>query len=359
MTRPFKLLAFSILLSSMIACAAVSFSISPESPDQTQDGSATVTPGMEGTETVLPQIGATAQFPRPTPTAAALGTVENPLVLALPPGSASDRERVDAGKNLAEQLSEITGYTFVVVAPESYAKLVESMGKGNVHLAVLSGPAYALAYESGFANAIYASIISGEKAYGAQFIARTDAGFQSYYDAYRDINTADAATALSQFRNKKPCWPDEVSLTGYVIPVGVLAQNDIPVRQAAFVQGQPTVVQAVYAGDVCDFGATYIDARSFPSVLDKYPDVQDEVKVIWRVPSIIPYGIFALDRNLPPQISLAINDALFRITGMQAGRQVLGKAYEVEDWERITDSFYAEFRLYLDSSGVDLGSILD
>jgi len=98
---------------------------------------------------------------------------------------------------------------------------------------------------------------------------------------------------------------------------------------------------------------------SFPSVLDKYPDVLDEVKVIWRIPSIIHFETFVLAHNLPPQISLAISDALFRITGMQEGRQLLGQAYGIEEWERITDAFYDEFRLYLNASGVDLEGLLD
>jgi len=309
-------------------------------------------------ETALAIAVASAEIPRPTPTSAPAGSIENPLVVALPPGSSSNEERVQAGKAFAEQLSEVTGYTFVVVAPDSYAKLVQAMGQGNAHVAVLSAYAYALAYEKGYANAAFARVDSGEKAYGAQFIARTDAGIQSYFDAHTGENTADAATALSQFRDKKPCWPDEVSPSGYVIPAGFLAHNDIPLRTAAILQGQPTVVRAVYVGGICDFGATYIDARGFPAVLDEYPDVLDEVKVIWRIPAIIPYEVLAIAHNLPPEISLAIRDALFRISGMQAGRQVLGQAYGIEEWERITDAFYEEFRLYVDASGADLESIL-
>jgi phosphonate transport system substrate-binding protein len=280
------------------------------------------------------------------------------LVVALPPGSSSDQGRVDAGKAFAEQLSEITGYTFVAVAPESYAKLVQALGNGNAHVAVLSAYAYALAYREGFANAAFARVEAGEKAYGAQFIAHADADLKSYYDAYKGENTADASTALSQFREKKPCWPDEVSLSGYIVPAGMLAQNQIPLRTPAILQGQPTVVRAVYVGGICDFGATYIDARSFPAVLDEYPDVANEVVVIWRIPPIIPYEVFTISRKLPPEIILAISDALFRITGMQAGRLVLGQAYGIEEWERVTDAFYDEFRLYVDASKVDLEEIL-
>jgi phosphonate transport system substrate-binding protein len=349
MTRLGKLLTFNLFLFLLTACNLLA------------DGNApTPTPGPTlSMETALAIAAATAAPPRPTPTQAALGTLENPLIVALPPGSSANAERVEAGKALTEQLSEVTGYTFVVVAPETYANLVDAMGKGNAHVAVLSAYAYALAYEQGYANATFASLKSGEKTYGAQFIARADAGFKSYFDAFKGENTTDAATALSQFRDKKPCWPDEVSLSGYAIPAGILAYNDIPLRTAAILQGQPTVVRAVYVGGICDFGATYIDARSFPAILDEFPDVLDEVEVIWRIPAIIPNEVLTIAHGLPPEITLAISDALFRISGMQAGRQVLGQAYGTEEWERVTDASYEEFRLYLDASGVDLERLLN
>ena len=312
---------------------------------------------VNGTTPAL--LGSTAEVPLPTPTAAALGTIENPLILALPPGSSTNADRIDAGKAFAEQLSEVTGYTFVVVAPDSYSNLVEAMGRGNAHVAVLPAYPYALAYEKGYANAAFASLKLGKKAYGAQFITRKDAGFKSYIDAQTGENTADAVTALSQFRDKKPCWSDETSPSGYVIPSGILAFHNISIFPPAFVQGQPTVVRAIYLGGICDFGASYIDARKFPTQLDEYPDTLERVRVIWYVPPIIPYETFTIAHNLPPEIVLAISDAMFRISGMQTGRQVLGQAFGIEDWERITDDFYAEFRSYLDASGVDLASILD
>ncbi|MFL7870722.1 MAG: phosphate/phosphite/phosphonate ABC transporter substrate-binding protein [Anaerolineales bacterium] len=311
------------------------------------------------TETSAALFGSTAEVPRPTPTAAALGTVENPLILALLPGSSTNAGSIEGGKALAEQLSEVTGYTFVVVAPESYARLVDAMGKGNAHVAVLSAYAYALAYKKEYANAAFASIKLGEKAYGAQFIARKDAGFEPYFDTQTEENTADAVAALSQFQDKKPCWSDETSLSGYVVPSGILAYNDVALRPPAFVQGQPTVARAVYVGGICDFGATYIDARKFPAVLDEYPDTLERVRVIWRIPPIIPYETFVIAHGLPPEVVQAIDDAMFRISGMQAGRQILEQAYGIDEWERITDAFYEQFRQYLDASDIDLESLLD
>jgi len=287
------------------------------------------TPGPVSVTGTTPALaGSTAEMPRPTPTSAPLGTQENPLILALSPAATPDGTRVQAGKDFAAQLAEETGHTFVVVVPESYANLVEALGRGNAHIAVLSPYAYALAYEQGYATAAFAGLEEEQKAYGAQFIARADAGFTSYYDARAQENTADAATALSQFRDKKPCWADSVSPSGYTIPAGLLAHHGIPTRPAAFVQGQPTVARAVYVGGICDFGATYIDARAFPAVLDDFPDILEQVSVI------------------------------FRVSGMQVGRQALEQAYGIEEWQPATDTEYVDFLLYLGASGVDLESLL-
>jgi phosphonate transport system substrate-binding protein len=348
MKRSGKFLSYSVFLFLLTAC---SFTVSRASENTPKPA--------PGTETALAIAAATTEAPRATPTSAAPGTIENPLVVALPPGSSSDGTRVEAGKAFAQQLSEVTGYTFVVVAPDSYAKLVQAMGEGNAHVAVLSPYAYALAYREGFASAAFARVESGQKTYGAQFIARADAGFKSYFNTLTGENIEDAATALSQFGDKKPCWADETSLSGYVVPAGILAHNNIPLRAAAILQGQPTVVRAIYVGGFCDFGATYIDARNFSAILDEYPDVIDKVKVVWRVPPVIPYEVLAISQSLPPDVAQAIRDALFRITGMQAGRQVLGQAYGIEEWERVTDAFYDEFRLYIDASGVDLEKLIN
>lgn len=348
MKRPGKAPFCSLLLLFLTACSLTIRRASETMPES-----------ASGTQTAVAVSALTVENLRPTPTSAPPGTIENPLVVALPPGSGSNPTQVEAGKAFAEQLSEVTGYTFVVVAPETYGKLVQALGEGNAHVAVLSPYAYVLAYNEGFANAAFARVEAGEKTYGAQFIAREGTGLKSYYDAYNGENAADAATALSQFKDKKPCWPDKVSLSGYAVPAGILAKNEIPLRDAAIVQGQPTVVRAVYVGGICDFGATYIDARIFPAVLDEYPDVLEKVNVIWRIPPIIPYEVLTIAHNLPPQVVLAISDALFRITGMQAGRQVLGEAYGVEEWERVTDSFYDDFRSYTNASQVDLESLLD
>ena len=100
--------------------------------------------------------------------------------------------------------------------------------------------------------------------------SRSDAGFLPYFDSVKNENTADASTALAQFQNKKPCWADPLSPSGYVVPLGFLNEAGVQTDDPAFVAGQPTVVRAVYAQGICDFGATYIDARTYPGLQDAF-----------------------------------------------------------------------------------------
>ena len=57
------------------------------------------------------------------PPAAALGTPENPLIMALAPSAQSEELQL-GGEAIAAKLSEITGYTIEVSVPASYLSLI-------------------------------------------------------------------------------------------------------------------------------------------------------------------------------------------------------------------------------------------
>jgi phosphonate transport system substrate-binding protein len=192
-----------------------------------------------------------------------LGLAENPLILALPPG-ANSPEQINAANEIASQFTERTGYTVVTIVPDSYTALVDALAKGNAHIVVLDPYAYELAYQNDSVRAAYAVLEDGQGTYGAQFLAARKDGFTSYFDEQANENLEDSAVALAQFTDKKPCWSDEISPSGYVIPLGYLNEHQFATKPAAFVEGHPTVVRSLYVGGICDFGATYIDARKFP-----------------------------------------------------------------------------------------------
>ncbi len=230
--------------------------------------------------------------PSPAPTVppanAALGTDKNPLILSLAPSEHPAQDVLNASKVLTAKLEQSTGYSMVTIIPATETELVKDFDQGNAHLAVLSPFGYLLATQDGRVEAAFARQRGGQSFYGAQFIVQSEAGFTTYFDEVKNENTAEALQALSQFNGKKPCWSDELSPSGYVVPLGYLAEEGVQTLEPAFVSGQATVVRAIYAKGICDFGATYIDARDFPGLQDEFPDLLKKVLVVWQIPPIIP-----------------------------------------------------------------------
>lgn len=309
------------------------------------------------TTTPIPPLPITPTDTQSAFPTAELGLAENPLILALPP-SANSQAQIDAAKVLASQFTERTGYAVVTIVPDSYTVLVDSLGKGNAHIVLLDPYAYELAYQRGLVRASYAVLKDDKGTYGAQFLATRKGGFTSYFDETSGENTDEAAVALAQFAGKKPCWSDETSPSGYVIPLGYLNKNQIITKPPAFVEGHPTVVRSLYASGICDFGATYIDARKFPSLEDAFPDLIEQVIVVWQIPPIIPYEVLGFSTNMPQAMRDLFTSLIPAIMQTEAGKAAFKTAYDIDALEPANDGYYEEFRTYVDASGVDLTTLI-
>jgi ABC-type phosphate/phosphonate transport system substrate-binding protein len=322
-------------------------------PVSLTDPTATATSAVISME-ATPTATQTAVPPLAT---AELGLAENPVILALPP-SANTKEQISAASVIASQFTERTGYTVVTVIPDSYQALVESLEKGNAHIVLLSPLAYELAYQRELVQAAYAVLMEGEGKYGAQFLASRKGGFISYFDEGTGENLDDAAIALAQFTDKKPCWSEETSPSGYIVPLGYLNENQIVTKPAAFVEGHPTVVRSIYASGICDFGATYIDARKFPSLEDEFPDLIEQVIVVWQIPPIIPYDVLAFSTRMPPGMRELFASFIPPILQTEAGKAAFKTLYGIEELAPVNDGYYEEFHRYVGESGVDLTTIV-
>jgi ABC-type phosphate/phosphonate transport system substrate-binding protein len=235
---------------------------------------------------------------------------------------------------------------------------VEALERGNAHIVLLDPYAYELAYQKDLVHASYAVLKDGEGMYGAQFVATRRGGFTSYFEEGIDENTDEASVALAQFADKKPCWSDETSLSGYVIPLGYLNENQIITKPAAFVEGHPTVVRSLYASGICDFGATYIDARKFPSLEDEFPDLVEQVMVVWQIPAIIPYDVLAFSTSMPQGMRDLFATLIPAIMQTDVGRAAFKTAYDIDELQPANDGFYEEFRIYVGESGIDLTTLV-
>ncbi len=287
------------------------------------------------------------------------GTEKNPLILALSPSPHPSPDAMAAAEVIAASLESSTGYRMVTVAPISEKVLVEALGRKNAHIAPLTPFGYLLARQNNSVTVMLASLRDKQAFYGAQFIASRKSGFTSYYDAERDENTAEAMTALKQFEGKKPCWSDVTSPSAYVIPLGLLNQSQVQVSDPAFLGGQLNVVRAVYADDICDFGATFIDARKLPSLEADYSDVTDQVKVIWRSPKVIPYENISLSNSLPVEMRRVIQRAFVDLMLTPEGRNAVQTAYGMDEIQIAEDAMYDDFAAYVKASGLDLAGLIE
>ena len=307
-----------------------------------------------GTPTPIPTL---TETPAPTQTPLAppeLGTEQNPLILALAPSPRPSEETIKAGEVIAAFIQKQTGYRVVTVIPTSEQMLVESFGKGNAHIGSLSPYGYVLARETNSVSVVFAKIRDGKIFYGAQIIANRDHSFESYFDEARGENITDPVAAFKQFNDKKACWSDEVSPSGYVVPLGLLNQAQVKIRGGAFLDGQPSVVRAVYVDDICDFGATFVDARTSPALEADYGDVMDKVIVIWRIPEIIPYENVSISTVLPIEMRRVIQRAFVDLMLTPEGKAALQTVYGIDQMQIVEDTAYTEFTTYVKASGLDL-----
>jgi phosphonate transport system substrate-binding protein len=277
--------------------------------------------------------------------------------MALAP-SATTQELIASGDEIAKQLSDATGLVIKTTVPTSYSALVEAMGSGNAHIGWLPPLAYLLAKQKGYADVGLATIRSGRDHYPTQFEANVSSGFTSYFDPATEKSTADSKTALAQFEGKKPCWTDPLSASGYVIPSGLVSAAGVKTKPAAMVQGHPTVIRALYAGGICDFGATHDGILKDKGLLEAFPDLNDKIQIIWRSEPIIPNDNVSFASNLPADIRTKITDALMAMAGTDAGKAALNAVYQIEGLKVVDDTFYDEFRVALEATGLDVTTLV-
>ena len=330
---------FPILILALLGCSF---------PIQLISGTPTQTPTLTS-----PPVPTQTSLVTPEP-----GTEKNPLIFSLSPSPHPSSDAIAAAEIIASFIEKRTGYRLVAVAPSSEAVLVDALDKGNAHIASLTPFGYLLARKNNSVTVVLSSLRDGQRFYGAQFIVNRKGEFTSFFDAERGENTAEAIVALKQFQDKKPCWSDVTSPSAYVIPLGFLNQVQVRTKDPAFLEGQLNVVRAVYADDICDFGATYIDARELPSLEADYPDVMDRVKVVWRMPEVIPYENISLSNSLPIEMRRVIQRAFIDLMLTPEGKAAIQTVYGMDEIQVAEDSMYDDFAAYAKASNLDLAELI-
>ena len=281
----------------------------------------------------------------------ALGSPGKPIVVAFEPAGTS-QQITAGGQDLLDLLAKETGLTFKGVVPTSYAALTEAMGSGNAQVGWMATFNYILAHQKGYADVALISVRFGTENYGAEFLANASSGFTPA--AHTPATDADLPTLL-QFKGKRVCFSDEQSTSGHVVPLIFLRKaglTDADIPNPVYTGGHTQVVEALYDRGICDYGTTFVDARS--NIAQEHPDVDNKVVVVFQTRALIPNDNMSYAPDLPQDLRDRITAAMLKIAGTEAGKKALNALYQIGGLVKANDTVYDEFRSYLQASGVDL-----
>lgn len=261
-----------------------------------------------------------------------LGTPGNPVKMFFTPSAEADKV-ILSGEVIAKVLEEKTGLKFLIRVPTSYAVLIQALGTDAADIAWIAPFAYVRAHELNGAVPILKTVRHGETFYRGQILVRADSRIKK----------------LGDLQNCRIGFTDAASTAGHIFPKALLGRHGITPREQVFLGGHPQAVIAVYDGKV-DAACTYYsppvngeikDARG--KVLTTYPDVAEKV-VILQLTDPIPNDLVAVRHNLPPDIVMAVKDALLEFAGTSAGQKVLMDLYNFSGLVPADDQDYEVIR---------------
>ena len=294
----------------------------------------------------------------PSPTAP-LGTTLNPLTFGL---VLTENLEIDE-EALAQIVSLLTtesNQNITIEYYDSYDDLTFDIKDGTVHIAWLP-PLILLPLED--QHYIEPALLSnhfGVYQYSTQIIANAAQGFQSYFDPDLNQSIESAAIALSQFEDSRPCWVDQDSLSGYLLPAGLFTEYDIALQEGVITKSPSSTIRALIIGDICDFGATYAgngDPRTASSLMD-IPDVLSKIEIIWQSDPIIPNYTIVFHADIPNLIQTELTKSFQSISDTVDGNQLFTSAlgYEIGGFKRCEAATFEPLRQILEALNSSLNS---
>jgi phosphonate transport system substrate-binding protein len=277
---------------------------------------------------------------------AELGTKKNPIKMYFVP-SVEAGKIITSGKEIATHLEQVTGYSFHIAVPTSYASVIEALGTKETDIAWLATFAYILANEKFEAQVALTTVRNGLQSYRGQFVVKADSPIKSIDDiAGRVIAYTDAA-----------------STSGYIYPSAILAQSGIVPRNTIFAGGHPQAILAVLQGRA-DVGCTYWsppengairDARD--KLLETYPDIENMTRIVGFT-DWIPNDTVTFRKDFPEEMKQKIVQALLDFADTETGHQILLDLFNIDHFIRSSNADYDVVRDALRALKTDAAAIL-
>jgi len=271
-----------------------------------------------------------------------LGTEENPILFAAVPSGETDRV-LTGFEDMANLIYDETGIVIEPFVATSYAGVIEALcqEEPKAHMAALATFSYVLASEKGCADVALVSSRFGAAYYNGQFVVKADSDFES----------------LADLEGASWCTPELLSTSGFIIPKIMFAAEgiDVDTDMGEIVEAgsHEAAMAGVYNGD-CDFGTSYIDART--RIEEDYADIMDMTKVIATEPDIPNDGIQFVT-GFPEDLKAELVEAILGLFETEEGLAAMDAAYQWSAMEEHDDTFYDPFRQILDASGMDIAEL--
>jgi phosphonate transport system substrate-binding protein len=147
-------------------------------------------------------------------------SAQDKLVIAIQPTLSSD-EMLSKAKPLEKFISEgLGGKTAVqIYVPSSYAAVVESLRFGHAHVAFMSAWPAQLAVRLGSADVPLAEV--------REVLIGKEKKEAPYYFSYWVVMPNSPYQNLQSLKGKTACFPSPISTSGYVAPLGRLAELNL------------------------------------------------------------------------------------------------------------------------------------
>ena len=348
-----------LVISLLLVIASMLSACDPATPTPLPS----VTPSPSATiPSELPPTQTPTLRPSPTATLPPIGEQGNPITIGFVLSNL-DIESQDAIEEMALFLADETGYFIEYQIYPDFESISGAILGGSVHFFWLEPLEYLYLNQAGAAELVLMTNHLGVYAYGVQFMANEARGFRSYFDPETNQSTSQDAIALQQFSGTRPCYTDQESLPGYLVPQGLLTGRNIPTLDPVFVYHYSAVIRALYIREICDFGVSYAltgDPRSAGNIQQDIPEAQTQVQVIWQSEGIIPNTSLSASTTLPLAIQHRIQEAFLDFPDTQQGLSLLSQAlqYDVEALKAVEDGFFQPLRSALAPLELNLETII-
>jgi phosphonate transport system substrate-binding protein len=308
-----------------------------------------------GTATPTTEVTATIT---PTSTPAPLGSQENPLTFGVIAPSPDD-PIMQAADQLVQQIATDTGFSIQTRAFSNFQDLLVSMQAGQVSFTWMPAMTYIYANGVGLAEVSLLTNHFGVYQYGSRFYANLDSGLDTYFNEETGQNTATAQVALQQLEGLRPCYTDEHSISGYVLPQGIFGQQEIQTQSPVFTQSYTSTIRALYIKGICDFGVVYAylgDPRTSSAVLNDLSDAMDRVVILWQSDAIIPNTALVYHPSIPDEVRQAINTSILSLIQTPDGKGLLSTVleYDIQALHGVDDSIYNPLRELMVAAGINI-----